>query len=250
MFKRVAEEGYSGRMIRRWLDEMKFKTKNGCKMSLSRIYATLNNTFYYGEFKYGGKWYKGTHEPLITKKLFDKVQIQLQVKPRQWNKQIFPFKKLCICGGCRGNVTAEIKYRRLKSNKVNTHIYYHCNRVKDYDCKEPYITEEELIKQLVTFIPKLKLDMKYLMEEFASEIKRLNHMKEIINTKETPEFELTPHNNDKAIKEGHTSEEIRMLQEYLLHILQFGSPEERLEILGGIRSKFRLTQKRLELIRN
>lgn len=161
---------------------------------------------------------------------------------------MFPFKKLCICGGCGGNVTAEIKYRRLKSNKVNTHIYYHCNRVKDYDCNEPYITEEELIKQLVVHLPKLKLDVRYLMSEFESEIKRFNHLKRIINREESVKFELTPHKKPDGVTGNYTSEEIIMVQEYLLHILQFGSPEERLKILGGIKSRFELQQRTLLLL--
>ena len=44
-------------------------------------------------------------------------------------------------------------------------------------CKEPYITEEELIKQLIGHLPKIKLNTKYLMEEFENEVKRLQHLK-------------------------------------------------------------------------
>ncbi|MFH1544036.1 MAG: recombinase family protein [Patescibacteria group bacterium] len=245
MFRKVADEGLSGRMLRRWLDEIKFRTKNNCRMSLSRIYAILNNPFYYGEFRYGNKWHKGIHEPLVTKKLFDRVQIQLQVKPRQWNKQVFPFKKVCTCGGCGGSVTAEIKYRTLKSGRVNTHIYYHCNRVKDYDCKEPYITEEELIMQLISYINELKLDIKYLMTEFESEIKRLNHLKQVINDKKVENLELTAHKKREEKQKEYTENEMRMLREYLLHVLQFGSPEERLRILGGIKSRFSLIDRTL-----
>ena len=41
------------------------------------IYKMLNSSFYYGEFEYpknSGKWYKGNHEALITKELFEQVQ--------------------------------------------------------------------------------------------------------------------------------------------------------------------------------
>src|SRR3989338_4535594 len=146
IFYKVAYKGFSGRMVKKWLDDVKFTTKNGCRLALSKVYFVLQNPFYYGEFKYGDTCYKGTHPPLISKQTFEKVQIQLQVAPRQWNKQLFPFKKICICGSCGGSVTAEIKYRRTRANIVNSHIYYHCNRIKKYDCPEPYITEQELIK--------------------------------------------------------------------------------------------------------
>jgi site-specific DNA recombinase len=247
MFQKVANEGYSGRMVKKWLDDINFRTKKGCKLSLSRIYATLGNPFYYGEFKYGDNWFKGSHPKIVTRQLFDRTQIQLQVAPRQWNKQVFPFKKLCTCGHCGGSVTAEIKYRRCKNGRINTHIYYHCNRVKDYDCDEPYITEEELIRQLVVYLPKLKLNISWLMEEFIHEIKRFHHLKELMADEEAS-LELTPHNTHHAERAHYSDDEKRMLQEYLLHILRFGTPEERVKILGGIESRFSLSQRKLRLI--
>lgn len=243
----LGPRGYSGRMLKRWLDKQDFRTKNNCHLTLGRIYATLNNTFYYGEFKYGNKWYKGTHQSLITKYIFDKAQIRLQVAPRQWNKQVFPFKKLCRCGSCGGSVTAEVKYRRTKKGEINTHIYYHCNRIRDYDCKEPYITEEELIRQLITYLPNLNLNARYLWNEFNEEIKRLNHLKGIIN-KQHDQLELTPHLSSGMRTMELTDQEHKMLQDYLLHILQYGTPEERLKILSGIESKFELIRRELNLI--
>lgn len=245
MFMKVANQGYSGRMIKKWLDKQKFRTRNNKAMVLGRIYATLNNPFYYGEFKYGGQWYKGDYEPLITKYIFDKVQIQLEVVPRQWNKQIFPFKKIARCGSCGGSVTAEVKYRRTKKGLINTHIYYHCNRIRDYDCKEPYITEKELIKQLIASLPKIKIDSDFLWQGFEDEIKRLNHLRGIMN-QQVEEIRLTPHNTQKT-KAEITEAETQMLREYLLHILQFGTPEERKKILGGIKSKFELSDRKLIL---
>ncbi len=248
MFYKVANQGYSGRMVKKWLDKQNFQTKKGYKLSLGRIYVALSNPFYYGEFQYGKKWYKGIHEPLISKYIFDKVQIQLEVVPRQWNKQVFPFKKICKCGRCGGSVTAEVKYRRTKKGVINTHIYYHCNRIKDYDCKEPYITEEELIKQLIVLLPELKLNIKYLWQEFEEEVKRLNHLKGIIYKQGEETINLTPHRNGNVNQSDLSESESQMLQSYLLHILQFGTPEERLKILGGVNSKFKLINRSLSFI--
>jgi hypothetical protein len=175
------------------------------------------------------------------------VQIQLQVAPRQWNKQLFPFKKICICGSCGGNVTAEIKYRRTKTNKINTHIYYHCNRIKKYDCPEPYITEEELIKQLIVLLPHIKLNTKYMMQEFEIEMKRLQHLKLTVLNKQKPVVETTPHNDNTSDDETTEYNDLQkdMLHDYLLHVLQFGTPEERIKILKGVNSKLKLTYRQL-----
>jgi len=57
-----------------------FFAKNGivakCKkpLHLSRITFILSNPFYYGLFRYSGELHEGNHEPIISKKIFDKVQ--------------------------------------------------------------------------------------------------------------------------------------------------------------------------------
>lgn len=245
MFYKVANQGYSGRMIRRWLRKIRFKTKRNCDLSLGRIYVALNNPFYYGEFRYGGKWYKGIHEPLISKYIFDKVQIQLEVVPKQWNKQVFPFKKICKCATCGSSITAETKYRRTRKGEINMHIYYHCNRIKDYECREPYITEEDLVKQLLSYLPNLELNLEYLWKQFKEEIKRLNNLEVIVNNKNNSAIRLTPHNTTKNLDDEISDDKIDMMRKYLAHILQFGTPDERFSILAGIKTKFELGSRHL-----
>ncbi len=249
MFHKVAENGYSGRMIRTWLKSMNFKTKNNCDLAISKIYQALHNPFYYGYFKFGTKLYKGSYEPLITKQIFDKVQFQLDVVPKQWNKQMFPFKKICKCGSCGGSVTAEIKYKRLISGKFNSHIYYHCNRIKKYDCGEPYITEQELIKQLIANLPNIKLKIRFLMNEFDNEIGKFKNLKDTVLKERYPNITLTPYNSGIInLNSNYSEDQINMLKEYLLHVLQFGSPEDRIKILAGITTKFKLTDRNLQIL--
>lgn len=132
---------------------------------------------------------------------------------------------------------------------MNTHIYYHCNRIKKYDCPEPYITEEELIKQLIVLLPDIRLNTKYMMQEFEIEMKRLQHLKLTVLNKQKPVVETTPHNvneNDDATTEYNDLQK-DMLHDYLLHVLQFGTPEERIKILRGVKSRCILSNRLLTL---
>ena len=87
------------------------------------------------------------------------------------------------------------------------------------------------------------------MEEFDNEINKLQHLKDTVLKERYPDIQLTPYNtNENNIQnESYSENKLSMLKNYLLHILQFGTPEERVRILAGISSKFQLSQRRLIL---
>jgi DNA invertase Pin-like site-specific DNA recombinase len=155
-FQKVADQGTSGRTLKKWLVEKGFTNRSGSAVSLSQIYLMLKNPFYYGEFEYpigGGNWYKGSYQPLITKEVFDKVQKQLYVPPKsKWGSKTFTFKGLFKCASCGSSLVGEDKYRQRKFRDPVYHVYYHCSRQIDYDCSEDYISEEGLAKAFFRFI--------------------------------------------------------------------------------------------------
>jgi DNA invertase Pin-like site-specific DNA recombinase len=157
MFRRSAK-GQSGRHIKRWLDDIGFRTRRDKYLTLSQIYGMLKNSFYYGEFKFGEKLYEGTHEPLISKELFDKVQEQLIVPEKsKWGSKEFPFKRFLRCASCGAAVVGEEKTKNLSSGRVKRHVYYHCSRQVAYECTEPYVREDRLIDELVNIAHEFKL---------------------------------------------------------------------------------------------
>ena len=156
MYRKVAEEGASGRVIKRWFDQIKMTTRKGKGVALSQIYQMLKNPFYYGEFEYpikSGTWYKGSHKPLISREIFDRVQEKLVVPPKskRGGKKI-DFKGIFKCACCGASVIGEEKYRKRKWDKPRHHIYYHCTKNVNYDCPEPYLTEEKLIIELTRYV--------------------------------------------------------------------------------------------------
>jgi len=156
VFEKVAYMYHSGRMAKVFMDKSGFTTKTGKKITLSMIYLMLRNSFYYGKFEFpegSGKWYKGAHEPIITKEVFDDVQTELGV-PRvyKWGNKVFAFKGIFKCYNCGSGVVGEEKLRKLKYGGTRRHVYYHCSRTRDHSCKEPYLEERDLIKYLNHFI--------------------------------------------------------------------------------------------------
>jgi len=160
MFEKVAYEGYSGRKVYEWLkDETHLRSRSGKLLTLSIIYRMLNNTYYCGLFEYAGKWYKGSYEPIISRELFDAVQKKMTVAPKSkpGTKQ-FDLTRIFKCGSCGSGITAQERAKRLKSGAIKKYVYYHCTQFKNFDCNEPYIREENLIKQLSELLQTISVD--------------------------------------------------------------------------------------------
>jgi len=114
--------------------------KNRKKLHLSSIQIILTNPFYYGHFKYRGELHQGSHKPMISKKLFDKIQQAMidNGKPRKKQKEKdFKFLGFAKCGGCGYTITAEIQ---------KEHNYYHCTKKsKTQKCTQKGFLREELL---------------------------------------------------------------------------------------------------------
>jgi len=223
MFERVAVTGDSGRTLKKWLDTTKLTTRNGKKVTLSMIYNMLRNPFYYGEFEYplnSGTWYKGAHPALITKETVEKVQIQLGTPRRsKWGAKGFAFKELMKCGNCGASIIGEDKYRKLRSGGFNYHIYYHCSRYIDLDCREPYVNEDELIKQLIRFIDELEEDQITISEKLQGSL--LAYQKVISGILRQEDIEI----QDKT----------QGLKGYAKYALKEGTTKEKSELIKGLK---------------
>jgi hypothetical protein len=236
MFEKVAYEQWSGRKLYHWIhDEVKMKTRNGKKYSLSNIYQILNNTYYYGVFEYpekSGSWYAGKYEPLITKELFDLVQEQLVRSEINKENREFAFTKLISCGLCGSGITACEKFKKHRDGTTARYVYYGCTRAKDLNCKCGYITEPEIMDQIVSIISTLDINELGIRHKFKDEIARYNKFRRIALGK-SREKDAEPEEFDA--------------KSYAIYLLTEGSITEKRQVLGNLRSRLTLNNKMLVL---
>lgn len=235
MFEKVAYEGYSGRRLHTWLkDEMKFKTKSGKSFTVSNIYITLRNTFYYGTFEYpkkGGQWYQGIHSPIITKELFDKVQESLVGYTTNNASKEFAFTKLLVCGLCGSGITADEKFKKQQNGNVHRYVYYGCSRFRDKDCKAGYMKEEDLIEQLADLMNEIHLDEIGMKEKIKEEIERHKRFESgLLGVKST------------TVKIADID-----IRNYAKYILRDGTIAEKRELLTCLRSKITMAEKQIRI---
>ena len=145
-------------------------TRGGKPFKRDKISWILSNPIYYGLFKYAGELYEGTHEPIISKKLFDKVQhvLALRGKPQKPHQEPLGLCGLLRCGNCNMMVTAGKQVKRQKNGNVHEYYYYRCTRKsKITKCVEPLVRQEELDRQLSTIIQKFTLPEAWARELYV-----------------------------------------------------------------------------------
>jgi len=131
-------------------------SNNGKPLHLSTIQHLLTNPFYYGHFRYRNEIHQGSHKPMVSKKLFDKIQQALKDngKPRKKQKREFLFRNFAKCKECGYMITAE---QHIKKSGLRF-VYYRCTKKsKIYKCKQGFLREENLARQIKDFIQKVSL---------------------------------------------------------------------------------------------
>jgi site-specific DNA recombinase len=150
------------------------KIKTLTKSSMQRI---LRNPVYYGDFYWQGKIHSGTHQALISKQLWDKVQTTLD---RYENKKMiskyntldFIFKGLMMCGECGRNVTAT---RKTKLTTGKSYVYYNCTRFGT-NCEQLAVDEPTLDKQIVERLNGLIMPQE-VVQEITEDLKQSLYLK-------------------------------------------------------------------------
>jgi DNA invertase Pin-like site-specific DNA recombinase len=235
VFEKVAYERWSGRKIYNWLRfDLNMRTAAGKKhLSLGNIYKILDNTFYYGVFEYprkSGNWYTGKHEPIVTKELFDLVQNQVKSNILRIENKEFAFTKMMICGLCGSGISADEKFKKLKNGGVARYVYYGCTKARGVDCKCGYTEERELLKQFNELIEKIDLNEMEVKEKIKSDVDRFSKMQRFLL------------GNKEKIKIPDID-----IRGYAKYVLKEGTNEEKRNILGCLKSRIYLAQKRISL---
>ncbi len=160
--KRAAEAGLLSRKARK-------------PLAKSAIHHMLRNPIYMGEFEWAGEVYQGTHAPIVSRDLWDRVQEVFDDRYAGQRDTVraqeFTYPGIVSCGHCGCGMSAQIQKER--------YIYYHCTGFKG-KCGEPYVREEVFDREFARALRRLVLPpdwMEYLKIELRkgqSEVQRFH----------------------------------------------------------------------------
>lgn len=123
--------------------------RSGRRMMKAEIHRILQNPIYTGDFRWHGRLFHGSHEPLTSRQTFAGVQAVLNRKPRaRYPKQRHAFMGLLTCARCGCAMTAE--------RKKGKYTYYRCTAFHGR-CGNAYIREERLADLLRGIVDKIQL---------------------------------------------------------------------------------------------
>lgn len=127
-------------------------SKSGGPVNASKIHQVLRRRLYSGDFDWKGRVYKGTHEPLVSRELYETVQARLdgrKAKRHRRSKHEFAYARLIACGHCGSAIVGEIKKKK--------YVYYHCTEHRG-TCSDPYTREADLDEQFASVLESLRFD--------------------------------------------------------------------------------------------
>lgn len=137
-FEQYATGNYTLEMLVEEMQKLGLRNSKGNSIKLTGLALILHNPFYTGIMKIKGKTFQGKHEPLVSPKLFLKVQNILQGKTNTRSiKHEFLFRKLIKCGDCNYSLIGE---------KQKGNVYYRC---QTKECQTKTIREDSIEKAVV-----------------------------------------------------------------------------------------------------
>ena len=136
-FSLFSSGSYSLAMLSNRLYNEGLRNRIGNRLGKNALALILRNPIYYGAFRWKDRLYQGSHTPIISKELFDKVESVLNGNNHpSIQKKGFAFNNLISCGICDCKVIGEQKKKRYN--------YYHCTFSKGRHYGISYVREEQL----------------------------------------------------------------------------------------------------------
>jgi site-specific DNA recombinase len=131
--------------------------ERGVQICRAYLEIILKNPFYIGRFNWQGIEYKGTHEPLVSPELFQRVQDTFagRNKPK-YLKHNFAFAGLLTCAHDGCTVTTELQKGK--------YVYYRCSHGRG-KCELPYMCEQDVSDRLSELLKQI-----YVSETIAHTI--------------------------------------------------------------------------------
>lgn len=155
-------------------------SKHNTPLSKSSLSKLLSETYYYGEFRYCGEQWWGTHETIMTRSEYDRLQgiIHNRSRPKK-TKREYVFSMMIKCEDC-GNL--------LSCDHQKGHDYLRCLKSKAGLCSfNSHLRVDELEKDIESHLASIEIPEE-IVKWSLKWLKKLYHQQ--INQQEKSQVQL------------------------------------------------------------
>ena len=143
-------------------DEKISYTKSRRRFPRSKLYDILRDRSYIGEIRYHGQWYPGSHESLVDRSLFDRVQVLLGEKTYNSHRSVYG-SGMITCGHCGHPIVVEVKTKQTKSG-LREYRYYRCAKYTSKDHPRTRLKERDLDGQVLKLFRQMRVEDQEIRE--------------------------------------------------------------------------------------
>ena len=140
------------------------------RFTRSKLYGVLTDRAYIGEIRHKGQWLPGTHEPLVDRATWDRVQFLLGQKLYKSHQMTYA-SELIECGHCGCPITGETKTKKTKSGD-REYVYYRCTQYHKGDHPRTRLTEGEIDAQILGLFDRLRVGGNEFRQAFVEELRQ------------------------------------------------------------------------------
>lgn len=151
------KEGSSAAKIAEFMDEVE-NDKNWIAKTVIRI---LKNPALYGATRWVDEVYENTHEGIITKDEFEKIQEMMKDRSlvkRRDVKSIYLFQGKLVCPSCEGILTVNRYFRPRKDGTVFQGATYRCTNCFNSKKFRKSISEPSFLNALYSYMQNVKIE--------------------------------------------------------------------------------------------
>lgn len=184
--KFIFESYLSGRSVTKLRDDLNEKYPKPIPWNYRAVRKILDNPVYCGYNQYLGEIYKGNHEPIISKEVYDKTQKELKIRQRTAAENVNPrpfqskymLSGIVQCGYCLAPLKIIMGVKRKDGTRF---IKYECHQrnprtvrgVTTYNdnkrCDSGFYYKDKLEAYVLKEISKLQDDAGYLDKIFSED---------------------------------------------------------------------------------
>lgn len=142
-------------LIDQLADEHICYTPSTLRFPRSKLHTILRDRSYIGEVRFRDQWHPGSHEAIVDRMTFDRVQAILGASIYRSHDLVYA-GELIICGECGRPITGEEKTKLTKAG-LKQYRYYRCSRYTSSGHSHTRVNEARLDQQVMALFERIRI---------------------------------------------------------------------------------------------